>query len=89
MARFDTAWYCPSRGYSIFFLNLTGTQAIEDSQVQEKASDSEDPPFSLAGLSRRQKTTFFLLATANLFSGCGFSLLAPFFPQEVCFNMSN
>ncbi|KAK3706561.1 hypothetical protein RRG08_055001 [Elysia crispata] len=60
----------------------TPVPAPEDGQVQKKASAEEATPFSIGGLSRRQKISFVLLATSNLFAGCGFSLLAPFFPQE-------
>ncbi|GFR65866.1 MFS-type transporter-like protein [Elysia marginata] len=56
--------------------------SIEEAQVQGSSSSNENQPFSIGGLSKRQKTVFVLLALANLYSGCGFSLLAPFFPQE-------
>ncbi|KAH9513781.1 hypothetical protein Btru_042132 [Bulinus truncatus] len=38
--------------------------------------------FAFRQLTRRNKLVLVLLALSNFFTGCGFSLLAPFFPQE-------
>lgn len=52
--------------------------------IEEKSGKDEDAAkkFKFSQLSRQNKLVLALLGLANFFTGCGFSLLAPFFPQE-------
>ncbi|CAL1534911.1 unnamed protein product [Lymnaea stagnalis] len=52
--------------------------------VDKKTGGEEDEAtkFKFSQLSRQNKLVLGLLGLANFFTGCGFSLLAPFFPQE-------
>ncbi|CAL1534923.1 unnamed protein product, partial [Lymnaea stagnalis] len=44
--------------------------------------DEENKRFTIRHLPRRKKLVVVFLVLSNFFVGCGFSLLAPFFPQE-------
>nr|KAI8737036.1 MFS-type transporter SLC18B1-like isoform X1 [Biomphalaria glabrata] len=48
--------------------------------VKNKTEEKEK--FAFRRLTRRNKLVIVLLSMANFFTGCGYSLLAPFFPQE-------
>ncbi|XP_005104784.1 MFS-type transporter SLC18B1 [Aplysia californica] len=59
----------------------TGAAAEKDGAEGTNGTEPEEP-FSIRALSNRKKYTMVMMALANLFTGCGFSLIAPFFPQE-------
>uniref|UniRef100_A0A2C9LCB3 Major facilitator superfamily (MFS) profile domain-containing protein n=1 Tax=Biomphalaria glabrata TaxID=6526 RepID=A0A2C9LCB3_BIOGL len=72
-----------------------GTDAIQNDTVDSplaivplgatavKNKTEEKEKFAFRRLTRRNKLVIVLLSMANFFTGCGYSLLAPFFPQEL------
>ena len=56
---------------------------IPDVPNSTAETQADGDTFSVRRLSGRRKYSLFMMALATMFSGCGFSIIAPFYPAEV------